>query len=263
MLLNVFMRFIDTHTHIYLPEFDGDRDDAVKRAIDNGVVKLLMPDIDVRSAPSMISAAERYKGTCMMMAGLHPSSVQADYLEQLREKEILAADRRVIAIGETGIDLYRDTTYADEQVISFRRHLEWAVEFNLPAVVHVRKAFPEVFSVMKQFKGTRLRGVFHAFSGGIEEARKAISFNFMLGIGGVVTFKNSSLGKIVSETGPDHILLETDSPFLAPVPFRGKRNESAYIPLINRKVAEIFGTSEEKCAEITTGNALKMFGKDE
>jgi len=222
-----------------------------------------MPDIDVSSAPAMISAAERYKGICMMMAGLHPSSVQADYLEQLKAKETLAGDRRVVAIGETGIDLYRDTTYAAEQVISFRRHLEWAVEFNLPAVVHVRKAFPEVFSIIKQFKGTRLRGVFHAFSGGIEEAKKALSYNFMLGIGGVVTFRNSSLGKIVSETHPDFILLETDSPFLAPVPYRGKRNESAYIPLINRKVAEILGMSEEECAEITTGNALRMFGTDE
>jgi len=263
MLFNALMRFTDTHTHIYLPEFDSDRDEAVKRALDNGVEKLLMPDIDGRSVSSMISAAERYKGVCLMMAGLHPSSVKADYQEQLREKEALAGNSRVIAIGETGIDLYWDKTFAAEQIISFRRHLQWAVEFNLPAVVHVRKAFAEVFSVIKEFKGTRLRGVFHAFSGGTEEARKAVSLNFMLGIGGVVTFKNSSLGKIVSETGPRYIVLETDSPYLAPVPHRGKRNESAYIPLINRKVAEILGISEEECAEITTGNAMKMFGSDE
>jgi len=257
------MKLVDTHTHIYLPEFDSDRDRAVERALNKGVKFLLMPNIDVNSLKPMLETSEKYKGTCLPMTGLHPTSVREDFEYQLNELEKHLDNRQIIAIGETGIDLYWDKTYSNEQIIAFRRQLSWAVEKNLPAVIHSRNAFAEILKVIEEFKGSRLKGVFHAFSGNTEIAHRAIEMGFKLGIGGVVTFKNSGLVQIVKEAGPDNIVLETDSPYLAPVPFRGKRNESSYLCIVNAKIAEIFKMTEEKTAEITTLNALKLFNINE
>jgi len=257
------MQFIDTHTHLYLPEFDSDRDETVNRAVSNGISTLLLPNIDLESVEPMLLTTERYPGICFPMLGLHPTSVKADYASQLAGLESLFTKHNFIAIGEIGIDLYWDKTFLNEQLISFRRQIVFALEHQLPVVIHSRDAFPEVFSVLDEFKGRELKGVFHAFTGSLEDAEKAIGMGFKLGIGGIVTFKNSGLDKIVKETGPDHIILETDSPYLAPVPYRGKRNESSYICLINQKLAEIFGMREEDVAFITSSNSAVLFNLKE
>jgi TatD DNase family protein len=253
------MQFIDTHTHLYLPEFDTDRDEVVNRAIGNGISKMLLPNIDLQSVDLMLSAVNRYPGICYPMTGLHPTSVKSDYLSQLDSLEKLVAQHKFIAIGEIGIDLYWDKTFLKEQMISFRRQIAFAFDNSLPVVIHSREAFPEVFSVLDEFKGKTLKGVFHAFTGTLLDAERAINMGFKLGIGGIVTFKNSGLDKIVSEIGPDNLILETDSPYLAPAPYRGKRNESSYICIINRKLAEIFGIKEEEIASITYSNSVSLF----
>ena len=257
------MQFIDTHTHLYLPEFDADRDEMVNRAVRKGIVKMLMPNIDIHSVKSMLSAEQRYKDVCYSMTGLHPTSVREDYLSQLDKLEDLYGKHKFIAIGEIGIDMYWDRTFLKEQIIAFRRQISFALDKKLPIVIHSRDSFPEVFSVIDEFKGTGLRGVFHAFTGNIKEAERALNMGFKLGIGGIVTFKNSGLDKVVKETGPENLILETDSPYLAPVPYRGKRNESAYICLINKKLSDIFGISEAEVASVTYTSSVKLFNLDE
>jgi TatD DNase family protein len=253
------MQFIDTHTHLYLPEFDSDRDEMVKRAVSSGVAKMLMPNIDIHSVDRMLSAESRYRDICYPMTGLHPTSVREDYLSQLEKVEDLFSKHKFIAIGEIGIDLYWDKTFLKEQLIALRRQIAFAAGKGLPVVIHSRESFPEVFSVLDEFRGKGLKGVFHAFTGNITDAKKAISLGFKLGIGGIVTFKNSGLDKVVKETGPENLILETDSPYLAPVPHRGKRNESSYICIINKKLAEIFGISEEEVSLITYNNSTALF----
>lgn len=253
------MQLIDTHTHLYLPEFDSDRDEVVSRAVSSGIVKMLLPNIDIQSVDKMISTVTRYPGICYPMMGLHPTSVKGDYLSQLDTLENLFTKHKYIAIGEIGIDLHWDKTFLKEQVIAFRRQIAFARNHGLPVVIHSREAFPEVFSVLDEFEGRGLKGVFHAFTGNLEDAEKAIGMGFKLGIGGIVTFKNSGLDKIVKETGPDNLILETDSPYLAPAPNRGKRNESSYICIINKKLAEIFGLSEEEVGSITFANSTGLF----
>jgi TatD DNase family protein len=253
------MQFIDTHTHLYLPEFDADRDEAVTRALSKGVSKMLLPNIDIQSVNSMLSAVTRYSGICYPMVGLHPTSVKEDYQSQLEKLEILFTKHKFIAIGEIGIDLFWDKTFLNEQIIAFRRQIFFALNNELPVVIHSRDSFPEVFSVLDEFEGKGLKGVFHAFTGSIDHAGKAIRMGFKLGIGGIVTFKNSGLDKIVREIDPENIILETDSPYLAPVPFRGKRNESSYICIINKKLAEIYRMSEEEIASITYSNSMQLF----
>ena len=253
------MEFIDTHTHLYLPEFDTDRDEVVSRAVGNGIVKMLLPNIDLQSVDQILSAVNRYPGICYPMTGLHPTSVKSDYPAQLDKLEKLFDKQKFIAIGEIGIDLYWDKSLLKEQIIAFRRQIAFAYDNSLPVVIHSREAFHEVFSVLDEFKGKKLKGVFHAFTGSLEDSEKAINLGFKLGIGGIVTFKNSGLDRIVSETGPENLILETDSPFLAPVPYRGKRNESAYLNIINRKLADIFGIKEEEMASITYSNSVSLF----
>ncbi|MEI6048769.1 MAG: TatD family hydrolase [Bacteroidota bacterium] len=253
------MQFIDTHTHLYLPEFDTDRDEAVNRALSSGISKMLLPNIDVQSVEAMLSAVARYPGICYPVVGLHPTSVKEDYLSQLDKLESIFTKHNFIAIGEIGIDLYWDKSFLKEQIIAFRRQITFAINKELPIVIHSRDSFPEVFSVLEEFEGKSLKGVFHAFTGHHEDAEKAIRMGFKLGIGGIVTFKNSGLDKIVAKTGPEELILETDSPYLAPVPYRGKRNESSYIYIINNKLAEIFGMREEEVALITTANSVRLF----
>jgi TatD DNase family protein len=253
------MQLIDTHTHLYLPEFDTDRDEVVSRAVCSDIVKMLLPNIDLQSVDKMLSAVNRYPGICYPMTGLHPTSVKSDYQSQLNELEKLFDKQKFIAVGEIGIDLYWDKTLLKEQIISFRRQISFAYDNSLPVVIHSREAFAEVFSVLDEFKGKKLKGVFHAFTGSLEDAKKAIKLGFKLGIGGIVTFKNSGLDLVVRETGPESLILETDSPYLAPMPYRGKRNESAYLTIINRKLADIFGIKEEEMASITYSNSVSLF----
>lgn len=253
------MKLIDTHTHLYLPEFDTDRDEVVSRAVDSGIIKILLPNIDTDSVEPMLDMVKRYPGICFPMLGLHPTSVKEDYSSILDKLEILFAENKYVAIGEIGIDLYWDKTFLKEQMIAFKRQITFALKNNLPVAIHSRDAFPEIFSVLEEFKGEKLSGVFHAFSGSLNDALRALGLGFKLGIGGVVTFKNSGLGRIVQETGPENIILETDSPYLTPVPHRGKRNESSYICIINKKLAELFGKSEEEIAAITYSNSVSLF----
>jgi TatD DNase family protein len=253
------MQLIDTHTHLYLPEFDDDRDEVVKRAADNNITKLLMPNIDIDSVDAMISSENRYQGICYSMIGLHPTSVKKNYLSQLDFMEEKATQHPFIAIGEIGIDLYWDKTFINEQITAFKRQVSFGLENNLPVVIHSRESFPEVFNALKDFEGSGIRGVFHAFTGDILCAEKAVSMGFKLGIGGIVTFRNSGLDSVVREIGIEHIILETDSPYLAPAPYRGKRNESANIAVINRKIAEIFGIDIEDSAARTFTNSVELF----
>jgi TatD DNase family protein len=254
------MQLIDTHTHIYLPEFDADRDEAVKRANQSGVVKLLMPNIDIDSVSLMLSVENNFPGICYPMIGLHPTSVKEDSVSQLDRLEDLATSNKFYAIGEIGIDLYWDKSRLTEQILAFKRQVAFAIKTGLPVVIHSRDSFSEVFKALEEFTGSGLKGVFHAFTGSLEDAEKAIGLGFKLGIGGIVTFKNSGLDKVVSQSGLVNIIIETDSPYLAPVPYRGKRNESSYLCIINNKVAEIFGLSNEETATVTYANSVRLFG---
>jgi TatD DNase family protein len=253
------MKLIDTHTHIYLPEFDGDRDEAVSRAVESGVIKLLLPNIDINSVSNMLSAEARFPGICFPMIGLHPTSVKEDYIAQLDKLEEIWSENKFIAIGEIGIDLYWDKTFVKQQMHALRRQIGFAIDKGLPAVIHSRNSFPEVFTILDEFRDKGLKGVLHAFTGNIQDAERAVKMGFMLGIGGIVTFQNSGLDKVVKSAGPENLILETDSPYLAPVPHRGKRNESSYITIINRKLAEIFGMKEEEMATVTYDNSTRLF----
>ena len=253
------MQLADTHTHLYLPDFDSDRDEMIERAVEAGVIKLLMPNIDVHSVDTMLSAADKHRGICHPMIGLHPTSVKDDYLQQLEKLESLYVENRFIAVGEVGIDMYWDVSHLKEQKDAFRRQVQFALDKKLPVVIHSRNSFNELIPILDEFSGTNLQGVFHAFSGNRQDAEKAIETGFMLGIGGPLTYKNSGLADIVKEFGIEHVILETDSPYLTPAPYRGKRNESSYICIINRKLAEITGKTEEETAAMTFGNSCRLF----
>ena len=253
------MTFIDTHTHLYLPEFDEDRDKAVERATGSGIAMMLMPNIDIHSADIMLKTEARYSGICHSMIGLHPTSVKADYLSQLDRLEEIFTMHRFIAIGEIGIDLYWDKTFIAEQIIAFRRQIAFAIRHNLPVAIHSRESFKQVFSVLDEFAGNGLRGVLHAFTGTADDARRGIEMGLKLGIGGIVTFKNSGLDRVLENVSPENIILETDSPYLAPAPHRGKRNESSYICIINKKIADIYRMKEEEAAEIVYATSRSLF----
>ncbi len=253
------MQLADSHTHLYLPEFDGDRDEMIARAVAAGVTRLLLPNIDASSVEKMMQLAGKYPANCFPMIGLHPTSVKEDYREQLEKIFSHFSPGRFIAVGETGIDLYWDKSFLREQEEALMWQFDFALRHDLPVVIHTREAFEQVFKLLDEFRGTGLRGVLHAFSGTAEQALRAIDMGFMIGIGGPLTFKNSILPGILKETGIENIILETDSPYLAPVPFRGKRNESAYISIINRKLAEVLELKEEETAETTFSNTCRLF----
>ncbi|MBM3419643.1 MAG: TatD family deoxyribonuclease [Bacteroidetes bacterium] len=253
------MILVDTHTHLYLPEFDSDRDETVARALKAGVHKMIMPNIDRGSFPSMMDAASRYPGLCIPMIGLHPTSVRDDFREELDFIEEKAASGIFSAIGETGIDLYWDKSRLEEQEISFTRHIEMAIRHSLPIVIHARDSFAEIFRILSGYRGAGLTGVFHAFTGTPADLRLAVDTGLHIGIGGIVTFRNSPLAVTISEADPGMLLLETDSPYLAPVPYRGRRNESAYLAETNERLAGIFGMTPARMAAITTENAVKLF----
>ncbi|MBW6459182.1 MAG: TatD family hydrolase [Bacteroidales bacterium] len=253
------MILADSHTHLYLEQFDHDRSIVVENAIAMGVQYMLLPNIDRDSIPGMLALADSYPENCIPMMGLHPTSVKADFRLQLEEVEKWLSQRAFCAVGETGIDLYWDKTFRAEQEIAFRQQIRLAAKYDLPVVIHSRNSFKEIIAILEEEKHDALRGVFHCFSGDEEDAVKAISLGFMLGIGGVLTYKNSGLGEVLKKVSLNHLLLETDAPFLAPVPHRGKRNESAFLPEIARKMAEILGASMDEIAEVTAGNAKRMF----
>jgi len=253
------MILTDTHTHLYLDAFDDDRDAVIQRSIDQQVRYMLLPNIDEGSIDPMLALCDTFPGTCFPMLGLHPTSVKENYKEALKKIFSRFGEREFVAIGEIGIDLYWDKTYFVQQQAAFRQQIELAMESELPIVIHCRDSFDAIISILGDYMDSGIRGVFHCFTGTLAEARQAIGLGFKLGIGGVVTFKNSGLDEVVREVDMKDLLLETDSPFLAPVPFRGRRNESAYINIIAKRVSEIKQIAKEEVAAITTQNALSLF----
>lgn len=251
--------FTDSHTHLYLDAFDDDRDAMVQRAMDAGVSRMFLPNIDRATIDPMFRLSAQYPGTCFPMMGLHPTSVKENYREELRVIEMHLGDRRLTAIGETGMDLYWDKTFRHEQEEVFKIQIQWAKGLKLPLVIHARDSFQEIFRVMDEAGHKGLRGVFHSFTGTLEELNKALAYEFMIGINGIVTFKNSSLGEVVRSIPLDRLLLETDAPFLAPAPYRGRRNESSYLVEVAAKVAEIHNLNIEEIGSITSRNADLLF----
>jgi TatD DNase family protein len=254
------MTFFDTHTHLYLEEFSDDRAQVIQNALENGVEKFFLPNIDSSSAEALLKMEKDFPGKCYPMMGLHPCSVKTDYKKELEFVENELTKRKYFAIGEIGIDLYWDKTFVKEQEEAFRYQIKLAKQHKLPIVIHLRNAFEETFEIVQQENDSDLKGIFHCFTGTIQEAEKIISLGgFKLGIGGVVTFKNSGLDAVLKAINIEHLVLETDAPYLAPVPFRGKRNESAYIKVIAEKLAEIYELPLSKIAEITTASAREIF----
>ena len=255
------MNFIDTHAHLYAEEFDPDRDAVIQNAVEKGVTRLLIPAIDRNYYERMMSVINRHSEYCFPMIGLHPTSVRANFREELDFiKETLEKNReRFYGIGEIGIDLYWDKTFVNEQTSAFNYQLDLAIDYHLPVAIHTRNSFEIAIKMIREKNNPELKGVFHCFSGSVEQAQQAMELGFMLGIGGIITYKNSGLQKVVEDTGLTHLVLETDAPYLPPAPYRGQRNESAYIPVIAEKVAEIKNVSVTEVAEITTLNAVTLF----
>ncbi|WP_299333599.1 TatD family hydrolase [uncultured Psychroserpens sp.] len=254
------MIITDTHTHLYSDAFDEDRHDMIKRAIAENVSRFFIPAIDSGYTEAMLKLEADFPDHTFLMMGLHPTSVKENYQEELQHVEDMLAKRHFYAVGEIGIDLYWDTSTLDIQKKAFRHQIQLAKQYELPIVIHCRNAFDEIFEVLETEKDDKLFGIFHCFTGTLEQAHRAISYNMKLGIGGVATFKNGKIDQFLKEIDLKHIVLETDSPYLAPKPYRGKRNESAYIIKILEKLAEIYSVSEEKIAEITTQNSKEIFG---
>ncbi len=250
---------IDTHTHLYAEEFSEDIGHVIQNAIEADVNRLLLPDIDSSSRPGMLELHKKFPDVCLPMVGLHPTSVKNDYRSELENINKIISEYKFYGIGETGIDLYWDKTYYQEQVDSFIFHIELALKYDLPLVIHSRKSLNEVFSILKKFSHKKLKGVFHCFPGNIREAHQAIEMGFYLGIGGVVTYKNAAMAEVVKYFDLQHIVLETDAPYLTPVPFRGKRNESSYIAIIAGAISQLKNLSIQAVAEQTTANAKELF----
>lgn len=253
---------IDTHTHLYSTEFDADRKEMIQRALDKGVERFYLPAIDSETHEKMLALEADYPNQIISMMGLHPCSVKPEsWEEELQIVKNYLDQRDFAAIGEIGIDLYWDQSTLDIQVKAFEQQIDWAIDRDLPIVIHTRSSFDEVFEVLEKKKHPKLRGIFHCFSGDLQQAKHAIDLGFILGIGGVVTFKNGKIDQFLSEIPLDKIVLETDSPYLAPVPYRGKRNESAYVELVAGKLVDIYQLPFEEIDRITTENALKLFSK--
>lgn len=252
--------FTDTHTHLYSEAFDDDRRAMMQRAFDNGINRFFIPAIDSSYTEAMYALEKEYPDNVFLMNGLHPTSVKENFEKELKLVEEAFEKRKFYAVGEIGIDLYWDTSTLEIQKTAFKRQIQLAKKYGLPIVIHCRNAFEEIFEVLESERDDALFGVFHCFTGTKEDAERAISFNMKLGIGGVVTFKNGKIDQFLAEIPLNHIVLETDSPYLAPVPYRGKRNESSYLTLIAKKLSDIYRVSEEDIAQITTENSKKVFG---
>ncbi len=257
-----FCRMIltDTHTHLYAEEFDLDRDQMMQRAILKGVSRFFVPAVNSTCTQAMYELEEKYPENVFLMAGLHPCYVKENYQEELVHIENQLSGRKFTAIGEIGIDLYWDKSTLGIQKIAFKHQIQLAKKYKLPIVIHCRESFDEIFEVLESERSDDLFGVFHCFTGNFEQAQQAISLNMKLGIGGVVTFKNGKIDQFLHQIDLKHLVLETDSPYLAPVPFRGKRNESSYVYLVAEKLASVYGVSIETVARITTENSKAIFG---
>ena len=253
------MKIIDTHTHLYLNQFKDDIDKVIQRSKDKGINKFIFPAIDSTHFDEMHDLKNKYPGSIYLMSGLHPTNVKENYKEELEFVVNSLKSHSYVAIGEIGIDLYWDKTYLKQQQDAFEFQIRLAIKNDLPIVIHCREAFDEIFEILDKENCTKLRGIFHCFTGTLEQANRAINLGFKLGIGGVVTFKNGGIDKFLSQIDLKHIVLETDSPYLAPVPFRGKRNESSYITYVIDKLSEIYGLPIKKIASETTKNAEKVF----
>ncbi|MBP6584303.1 MAG: TatD family hydrolase [Flavobacterium sp.] len=254
------MILTDTHTHLYSDEFDSDRDEMIQRAISTGVTRFFVPSIDSTCTTSMYDLEEKYPQNIFLMTGLHPCYVKENYEAELAHIEAQLASRKFIAIGEIGIDLYWDKSTLEIQKIAFRHQIQLAKKYKLPIVIHCRESFDEIFEVLESEKSEELYGIFHCFSGNLDQAKKAISYRMKLGIGGVVTFKNGKIDQFINQIDIQYLVLETDSPYLAPAPYRGKRNESSYVKLVASKLSELYVVSIEEIARITTENSKSVFG---
>ncbi len=254
---------IDTHSHIYVEQFNEDVDEVIQRALNNGIDRILMPNVDVDSIAPMLQIEAKYPEKCLSMMGLHPTSVNQNYQEQLDVMYSWLQRHSFCAIGEIGIDLYWDKTYLAEQVEAFKAQVAWAKEYQLPIVIHAREAFDEIFEALDDVGTNGIKGVFHSFTGNVSQAQKALSYpDFKLSINGVVTFKNSGLDKVVSQIDLKHLVVETDAPYLTPTPYRGKRNEPNYVHLVAEKLAAIYDLPKSEIEAVTSRNALQLFGLD-
>lgn len=254
------MYFVDTHTHLFSPSFDEDRTEVVQRAINAGVEILLLPNIDIESIEPMYQLCAQFPHNCLPMMGLHPGSVDENWEENLALIQKNLFERKNCAVGEIGMDLYWDKTFVNEQAEAFRRQVNWAKELNLPIVIHARDAFDEIFAIVDELNDERLTGVFHCFTGTLEQAKKIQNYGgFKLGIGGVLTYKKAGLDEVLTQIELSELILETDSPYLPPTPHRGKRNESAYLLHIAEKLADVKGIRLSEVAKVTTKNAHELF----
>ncbi|MBT8268673.1 MAG: TatD family hydrolase [Flavobacteriaceae bacterium] len=254
------MVITDTHAHLYIEAFDQDRDEMIERARSEGIQRFFLPAIDSSYTESMLTLKNSYPEHMHLMMGLHPTHVKPDtYKDELDHVTEMLATGKFVAVGEIGIDLYWDTSTLDIQKEAFRHQIDLAKKYKLPIVIHSRESFDEIFDVLEQEAGDDLFGIFHCFTGSIDQARRAVGLNFKLGIGGVVTFKNGKIDQFLDKIGLEHIVLETDSPYLSPVPFRGKRNESAYIIHVLNKLSDIYRISKEEIAAVTTANSQEVF----
>ena len=254
------MLLTDTHTHLYSEAFDNDRDEVVQNAIDQGIERFFIPAIDSTYTEAMLSLEQAYPDRMFLMMGLHPTHVKENYVDELRHVEEMLGKRKFYAVGEIGIDLYWDKSFLRQQQDAFVAQIRLAKKYRLPIVIHSRDSFDEIFELLEQEKGEDLFGIFHCFTGTIEQAERAISYNMKLGIGGVVTFKNGKIDTFLGKLDLKHIVLETDSPYLAPVPFQGKRNESAHLVRVLEKMTTIYKCTAEEIATITTNNSKQIFG---
>ncbi len=259
-LQKVTMILTDTHCHLYSESFVADIDEVIKRALLEGVQRFYLPAIDSKTLNSMLALEEKYPGVCIALAGLHPCSVHENYREELLIVEEILSKRRFVAVGEIGLDFYWDKTFTMQQYDAFNIQIELSIQYNIPIVIHSRNAMQETINVIKSYKPKGVRGIFHCFSGSYESAKEIIGAGFYLGIGGVVTYKNAGVAEVLEKIGIEHIVVETDAPYLSPVPFRGKRNESSYLKYIVAKIAAIKNISPAEVARQTTLNAEKIFG---
>lgn len=255
--------WIDTHAHIYSEDFDSDRAEAIARALEAGVQRLYMPNVDHASIDGMLALEMKYPEHCFPMMGLHPCSVKADFEKELYRVETWLAKRSFAAVGEMGTDLYWDKTFWEQQQEAFRIQVGWARQYKLPLVIHCRESMDETIRMIEELQDGTLRGIFHCFTGNRQQAERIIKAGFLLGIGGVSTFKKGGLDLVLPDIGLDALVLETDSPYLAPVPHRGKRNEPSYIPIIAQRVADLLQRDLADVQKITTHNALKLFSHDQ
>ena len=254
------MTLTDTHTHLYSEAFDEDRDAMIQRALESGIGRFFIPAIDSSYTRSMLDLEKKYPENIYLMMGLHPTHVKENFKEELQHVETMLASHKFYAVGEIGIDLYWEKRYLRQQREAFTYQIRLAKKYKLPIVIHCREAFDEIFEVLEEEKGADLFGIFHCFTGTFAQAQRAIGYNMLLGIGGVVTFKNGKIDTFLEQIDLKHLVLETDSPYLAPVPYRGKRNESSYLPLIVAKLAQLYKKETDEVAAQTTANALKVFG---